>query len=81
MKFITLYVQFHFNLFSTNIPLLYPLKTSENVRFSDFFRGYKSGALVEYELIGLIKPLLKNCSSPEYYDQLEFHVYNFYLTH
>ena len=35
------------NPFSTNVPLLYPLKTSENQRFSDVFRGYRSGTLVE----------------------------------
>ena len=35
------------NLFSANAPLLYPLKTSENRRFSDVFRGYRSGTLVE----------------------------------
>ena len=28
-----------FNPFSTNVPLLYPLKTSENQRFSDFPGG------------------------------------------
>ena len=37
--------------FSTNVPLLFPLKTSENLRFSDVFRGYKSGTLIEYGLI------------------------------
>ena len=36
-----------FNPFSTNVPYLYPLKTSENRRFSDIFRGYRSGTLVE----------------------------------
>ena len=35
------------NIFSTNVKLLYPLKTSENRRFSDVFRGYRSGTLVE----------------------------------
>ena len=30
-----------------NVPLLYPLKTSENQKFSDVFRGHRSGALVE----------------------------------
>ena len=35
------------NPFSTNVPLLYPLKTTENLRFSDVFRGYRSGTLVE----------------------------------
>ena len=36
-----------FNTFSTNVPSLYPLKTSENRRFSDVFRGYRIGTLVE----------------------------------
>ena len=36
-----------FNPFSTNVPLLYPPQTSENLRFSDVFRGYRSGTLVE----------------------------------
>ena len=35
------------NLFLTNVPPLYPLKTSENQRFSFDFRGYRSGILVE----------------------------------
>ena len=33
--------------FSTSVALPYPLKTSENRRFSDVFRGYGSGTLVE----------------------------------
>ena len=36
-----------FNPFSTNIPLLCPLITSKNRRFSDFYRGYRSGTMVE----------------------------------
>ena len=36
-----------FNPFSTSVPYQYPLKTSENRRFSDIFRGYRSGTLVE----------------------------------
>ena len=36
-----------FNPFSSNVPLLNPLKTSENWRFSDIFRGFRSGTLVE----------------------------------
>ena len=39
-----------FNPFSFNVPLLYPLKTSENLRISDIFRGYGSGTLVEIGL-------------------------------
>ena len=35
------------NPFLINIPLLYPLKTSKKQRFSDVFRGYRSGTLVE----------------------------------
>ena len=36
-----------YNLFSTNIPFLYLLKTLENCRFSDVFRGYRSEALAK----------------------------------
>ena len=35
------------NLFSTTFPLLYLLKTTENQRLSDVFRGNRSGVLVE----------------------------------
>ena len=43
-----------FNPFSTNVPLLYSLKTSENRRLSDVFRGYRSGTLVENGLMIII---------------------------
>ena len=33
------------NPFQANVPFLYPLKISENQRFSDVFRGYKKGTL------------------------------------
>ena len=33
------------NPFQANSTFLYPLKTSENQRFSDIFRGYKNAAL------------------------------------
>ena len=33
--------------FSSNVPLLYPLKTSENLRFSDVFIGYRGETLVK----------------------------------
>ena len=42
------------NPFSTNVSLLYALKTSENLRFSDVFRRYIRGTWVENEL--RIKP-------------------------
>ena len=34
-----------FNPFLANVPILYPLKTPENQRFSGVFRGYKMGTL------------------------------------
>ena len=34
------------NIFSTNVPLLYSLKTSENRRFSDVFRAHRNEILV-----------------------------------
>ena len=34
------------NPFSNNVSLLYPLKTSENLRLSDVFREYRSGTLL-----------------------------------
>ena len=34
-----------FNPFLTNVPILYPLKTPENQRFSGVFRGYKMETL------------------------------------
>ena len=46
------------NPFSINAPLLYLLKTSENWRFSDAFRGYRRGTLVENRL--KYKVLLKS---------------------
>ena len=53
------------NPFSANVPLLYPLKTSENRRFSEVFRGFTSGRLVKNELICLYSDLrpLKSCIS------------------
>ena len=34
-----------FNPFQANVPCLYTLKTSQNLWFSDVFRGYGNGAL------------------------------------
>ena len=39
------------NLFRANIPILYPLKTPENLWFSDVSKGYKMGALARNGLI------------------------------
>ena len=35
--------------FPANVPLPYPQKSSENQRFSEFFRGYRSETLVEID--------------------------------
>ena len=35
----------HPNTFQTNFPFIYPLKISQNHRFSDVFRRYKKGIL------------------------------------
>lgn len=35
------------NPFSVNVPLLYPVKTSENPRVFDVFRGCTRGTLLE----------------------------------
>ena len=37
--------------FLANVPILHPLKTPENERFSDVFRGYKLGTLATNGLI------------------------------
>ena len=50
-----------FNPFSTNVTLLYLLKASENGRFSDNYRGYRIGSLVENGLRSKVK---KNLRSP-----------------
>ena len=34
-----------FNPFIPNAPFTYPLKTLENLRFSDVFKGWRKGAL------------------------------------
>ena len=43
--------------FSTNVPLLYTLKTSENRRASDVFRRYRSGTLVKNGLMQSLNPV------------------------
>ena len=40
----------HFNPYSPNVTFLYPLKMSENRRFSDVFRVYRNVTLGEYGL-------------------------------
>ena len=58
------------NPFLANVPILYPLKTPENQRFSGVFRWYKMGTLVR---IGLIK--LQPCShNPPFYQKSRAHL-------
>ena len=38
------------NRFLADVPILYPLKTPENQRFSGVFRGYKMGTLARNAL-------------------------------
>ena len=44
------------------VPILYPLKTLENLRFSGIFRGYKMRTLARSRLT-LIETLQLNCKS------------------
>ena len=46
-----------FNAFLVNVPILHPLKTPENLRFSGVFRGYEMGTLARNGLKTLIKLL------------------------
>ena len=39
------------NLFLVNVSFLYPLKTSENLSFSNFFMGYRKNTLAETGLL------------------------------
>ena len=41
----------NFNPFVASVPILYLLKTPENIRFSVFFRGFIMGALARNKLI------------------------------
>ena len=45
------------NPFLANVPILYPLKTPENLWFSSVFRGYKMGKLARNGL----EPNLTTC--------------------
>ena len=53
-------IQNEFNSFPSNVPLIYPLKASENLRISDVFRGYRT--LVENGLRNKKEDLLLRCS-------------------
>ena len=59
--------------FSTNVPLLYPIKTSEMWRFSDVLGGYKSGTLVENGYYGqyISKTLLSLLGQKQTYIQIK----------
>ena len=68
------------NLFLTNISLLYPLKISENLQFSDVFKGYRSGTLFGYGL-KWVKTLIPHISSIiSYWVELETFIGKYFLT-
>ena len=47
----TITFNYDINLFSSNVPYLYPPKMSQNERFFDVFRGYRNGKLGQNELL------------------------------
>ena len=72
----------HFNPFLANVPILYPLKTPENQRFSGVFRRSKKGTLArnglslvsigQYRVKGLINYFLKTT----YYHPAGSYIFN-----
>lgn len=54
------------NPFSTNVPRIYPLKTSEHLRFSVVFREYRSEILGENGLTKLPRKLYEDVSMFRY---------------
>ena len=52
------------NPFQANVPFLYPLKTLENLRLSDVFRGYRKGALAWNGLSNEIRNCILDDSYP-----------------
>ena len=46
------------NPFWPNVPFLYPVKISENQRFSNIFRGYRNGTVGQNGLITMSKRLI-----------------------
>ena len=49
------------NLFLANVPILYPLKTPENLWFSSVFSRYKMGTLTQNRLSIILFYLSKYC--------------------
>ena len=45
------------SLFHVCVPFLYPLKTSENLWFSDVFRGYKNVTLLVWKELTYFRPV------------------------
>ena len=57
--------------YSPNVTFLHPLKTSENRRFSDVFRGYRNVTLGEYGLISLLTEAI----GVEFYNRIDLLIY------
>ena len=57
LKFLELVLVSMVNPFLANIPILYPLKTSESLWFCGFFKGYKMGTLARNGLSWIVYSL------------------------
>ena len=57
--------------YSPYVTFLHPLKTSENRRFSDVFRGYRNVTLGEYGLISLLTKAI----GVEFYNRIDLLIY------
>ena len=60
MRMVSFVEQNLLNFFHATGFVLYPLKTSENLCFSDFFRGYRKRPVAWNGLILSIKNILRN---------------------
>ena len=63
-------LDYYLNPFLANVPILYPLKTPENLWFSGVFRGYKIGTLAGNGLI--YKGIKKEIENIKYKELLLF---------
>ena len=50
------------NLFLANVPILYPMKTPKNLRFSGVFSGYKMGTLARNVLTQFRNAVCQKCN-------------------
>ena len=60
--------------FPANVPILCPMKTRENQRFSGVFRGYKMGTLARNGLIKNATFFFKTLIFDEYFGKYRFNM-------